>query len=463
MKKIALYAFVLLATAFTACTEDFADWAEPQGFEQEEAVGVSFSATAGASIDFATYEGETVTVFNPSVTMPEGATVSGYKLTVNGNDLPVDLNGQANTEEYESLVIALNGRRPTERTMTATVDAFIAIGNETLKASATIELKATPEAPVISANHYIIGAPSEWNPGCTTLKFNHSGKDVYDDPIFTITFPVTEGENWFAVTDDVSVEHANDWSYVFGCVEGNGNNGTEGQLARRSELSDDGSFNVVVNGDAKFIKMTINMLEYTYKIEKLNFGEYIYIPGDHVTDWNPALAPALASPAFDGVYTGFAYLNTQFKFTHARNWDNEYNYSSFSTYSDIFSGEGAGNINVSTPGFYYLEANVPAGSLTATPTAWSIIGAATGDTSWGTDFEMTYDNETGAWIYTGELVAGEFKFRANKAWDIDFGGTFEELVRGGGNLSIAEAGTYEVKLYLTRSTSDKLYCTVTKK
>ena len=41
MKKIALYAFALLATAFAACTEDFADWAEPQGFEQEEAVGVS--------------------------------------------------------------------------------------------------------------------------------------------------------------------------------------------------------------------------------------------------------------------------------------------------------------------------------------------------------------------------------------------------------------------------------------
>jgi hypothetical protein len=237
----------------------------------------------------------------------------------------------------------------------------------------------------------------------------------------------------------------------------------EGKLARRSELTDDGSFKVVVEGDAKFVKMTINMLEYTYKLEKLNFNEYIYIPGDHVKDWNPALAPALASPAFDGVYTGFAYLNTQFKFTHARNWDNEYNYSSFSTYSDIFSGEGTGNINVSTPGFYYLEANVPAASLTATPTAWSIIGAATGDTSWGTDFEMTYDNETGAWVYNGELVAGEFKFRANKAWNIDFGGTFEELVRGGGNLSIAEAGTYEVKLYLTRSTSDKLYCTVTKK
>lgn len=463
MKKIALYAFALLATAFTACTEDFADWAEPQGFEQEEAVGVSLSATAGASIDFASYEAETVTAFTPTVTMPEGATVTSYKLTISGNDLPVDMNGNVNTKEYEALVIALNGRRPTERTMPATVDAYIAIGDETFKVSTTIELKATPEAPVISANHYLIGAPSEWNPTCTTLKFNHSGKDVYDDPVFTITFPVTEGENWFAFTDDVTVEK-NDWSYVFGCAEGNGNNGMEGGIVRRSELpeGDDGSFKVVVEGDAKFVKMTINMLEYTYKLEKLNFSEFIYVPGD--PKWNPATAPAVCSPNYDGAYDGFAYLTTNgFKFVGDRedDWNPQWNYASFTTFSEGITGED--NICAPANGFYFIEANLATSSLTLTETTWSIIGAVTGDSSWGTDFDMTYDNETEAWVYTGELVAGEFKFRANKAWDIDFGGVFEELVRSGGNLSIAEAGNYEVKLYLTRSASDKLYCTVTKK
>ena len=465
MKKIALYAFALLATAFTACTEDFADWAEPQGFEQEEAIGVSFSATAGAPIDMATVTGETVSVFTPSVTA-EGMTSVSYSINVEGTTLETDGQGNVSVADLTKITETKFGKAPEQRTLAATVSAFIAMGDEVLKETAPIEIKVTLVAPQISNNYYIIGEPSAWDPTCTTMVFSHSDTNVYDDPIFTIVFAPVDNDGdgfcWFAVTDDVTVEK-NDWKYVLGCMEGNGNNGESGKIARRLDLEDDGSFKIPVDGSAKFIKMTLNMMDYAYTIEKLNFGEYIYIPGDHVKDWNPALAPALASPAFDGVYTGFAYLNTQFKFTHARNWDNEYNYSSFSTYSDIFSGEGTGNINVSTPGFYYLEANVPAASLTATPTAWSIIGAATGDTSWGTDFEMTYDNETGAWVYNGELVAGEFKFRANKAWNIDFGGTFEELVRGGGNLSIAEAGTYEVKLYLTRSTSDKLYCTVTKK
>ena len=63
------------------------------------------------------------------------------------------------------------------------------------------------------------------------------------------------------------------------------------------------------------------------------------------------------------------------------------------------------------------------------------------------------------------LTAGEFKFRANKDWALSFGGaSFEDLTSdNGANLKIEEEGNYEVKFFLTRSTSDKIYCTVTKK
>ena len=124
----------------------------------------------------------------------------------------------------------------------------------------------------ISENYYLIGSPSEWSPTCTTMPFSHSGKDVSEDPVFTIVFPVSDGECWFAVIDDTTVA-SQDWGYVFGCAEGDGNNGTEGTLKRRYDLTDGGSFKVVVNGDAKFIRMTINMKEYTYKIEKLQSND----------------------------------------------------------------------------------------------------------------------------------------------------------------------------------------------
>ncbi len=121
----------------------------------------------------------------------------------------------------------------------------------------------------ISENYYLIGDPSEWSPTCTTMPFSHSDKDVSEDPVFSIEFPVSDGEYWFAVIDDITVAAGSNWEYVFGCAEGNGNNGEEGTLKRRYDLSDDGSFKVLVNGDANFIRMTINVKEYTYKIEKI--------------------------------------------------------------------------------------------------------------------------------------------------------------------------------------------------
>jgi hypothetical protein len=112
-------------------------------------------------------------------------------------------------------------------------------GQAVLIDAGKVVLTITPEAPYISQNYYIVGAPSEWNPSCTTMPFNHSGKDVYEDAIFTVTFPVSDGETWFAIADDKTIE-ANDWPMLLGCAEGNGKNGTTGKIARRTELSDDG-------------------------------------------------------------------------------------------------------------------------------------------------------------------------------------------------------------------------------
>jgi hypothetical protein len=76
---------------------------------------------------------------------------------------------------------------------------------------------------------------------------------------------------------------------------------------------------------------------------------------------------------------------------------------------------------------------------------------------------MTWNAEDESWTATVELAVDEFKFRANDGWTINVGGSFDNLTQDGGNMKVAEAGTYEVKLFLTRSTSDKMYCTITKK
>ena len=61
---------------------------------------------------------------------------------------------------------------------------------------------------------------------------------------------------------------------------------------------------------------------------------------------------------------------------------------------------------------------------------------------------MAYNIEGGYWEVTTDQVSGEYKFRANHDWAINWGGTAEALAQDGANLTL-DAGTYTFKLYLT--------------
>lgn len=445
-----------LAATFTACTDDYTDWAEPQQNDPETAKSVSFTATAAEPIDFATLTTETVSLFTPNVSGEDVKEVT-YEIKLDNQVTLKTTDGTVAAVDLESAVISLYGRRPVERSMKSTISAFVNLGEQAIKKQAEVEVKATLVAPQISQNYYLIGAPSQWEPTETSLKFTHSGKDVYDDPVFTILFPVADGETWFAITDDKAVE-SNDWSQVFGCMEGNGQNGMEGKLARRADLGNDGSWKVEVNGDAKFIRMTLNMLEYTYKLEKINFAEYIYEIGNN-TQWE-GVCP-LASPAFDGNYRGFAYLDGEFKFRpNIDGWDGDWEMVEGTLAAGTLSSEGASNLpGPETPGFYCLNVNLTDMTYaTEEVKTFGIIGTAAG--SWDVDLPLTYQKEEGCWTATVDLVAGEYKFRANGAWGINLGGSLDALTFDGGNMNLAEAGNYTVKLFAV--CDGKSYATLTK-
>lgn len=89
--------------------------------------------------------------------------------------------------------------------------------------------------------------------------------------------------------------------------------------------------------------------------------------------------------------------------------------------------------------------------------AWSIIGDAA--KGWSTDVVMTYDCAQNAFTYTGPFKADIYKFRygGNAGnWKANLGssGTTGVLVQDGGNLSIAQAGTYTVTLKPASLNSD---------
>lgn len=197
----------------------------------------------------------------------------------------------------------------------------------------------------------------------------------------------------------------------------------------------------------------------------------LYLPGDY-QGWSPGTAGTVAAPAdgvykTGGVYEGFIYEPAggtyHFKFTSAPDW-NHINYGDGGTAGTLSTDGLAGDLVLPGAGFYELSANTTTLTWTATPITWAIIGDATPN-GWGTETPMTYDVANHVWKITLNLIkAGSFKFRANNAWNIDFGidptdnriyYADNPIFGGGGskgglnNLSVTEDGNYTVYLDLS--------------
>jgi len=462
LKKI-LFGVALLAT-FTACTDDYTDWSSPQANAQTDAVTFGDGSVSSVSlIDFAyiTDDQKTVQVCNMQAPTASDASYSpSYKIHLGSSTYDLDESGNMSVADLKDYVETNYGKAPTRRDIEATVEMWLSNGTTTVKTatSETFTVSTLLVAPYISEHYYLIGAPSAWSPTETSMPFSHSDTNVYDDPVFTVTFPVADGQTWFAIADDKTVA-SGEWSDVLGCKEGNGNNGMSGNIARRTDLNDDGSWVINVDGDAKFVKMTINMMDYTYTLEKLNFGAYIYEIGNE-SSWSTG--HALAGLNYDGQYTGFAYLNGEFKYKpNADNWDGDYEMASGDAYEGTLTESGSANISAIVEGFYMMSVDLV--NMTYKHTLISTIGVIGDATAggWNSDVDMTFDSSDGSWnISNLTLTDGTIKFRANDAWDINWGGDVNGLVANGENISVT-AGTYDIKLF---PICDGLStCTLTKK
>ena len=196
----------------------------------------------------------------------------------------------------------------------------------------------------------------------------------------------------------------------------------------------------------------------TIKPTTPEFEPFIYFIG--ATDGWATPDQKLASPSRNGLYTGYCYVadpngwGLAFKFQRVQgSWDDEINAGTFTTKTGV---TGDNNIEVAEEGVYYMEVNLAASTITATKvTAMGLIGDFNG---WGGDVEMTWNATDFCYEATeAPVTAAGWKFRMNNDWAINLGGTLDNLVGNGDNLSAV--GT-TIKLYPTRKTSDNIYCTV---
>ncbi|MGY3090256.1 hypothetical protein ACVWYF_003311 [Hymenobacter sp. UYAg731] len=142
------------------------------------------------------------------------------------------------------------------------------------------------------------------------------------------------------------------------------------------------------------------------------------------------------------------------------------------TTGNLASGS-ASELTLAGPRMYRIRVNLATNTLTAVATDWGVIGSGTtGDgTGWNQSVPMTYSVADKVWKLTNYNMPGsgtnnEFKFRANDAWDINYGDSkttpnASKLDQDGNNLKTAGPGRYDIVLDLNNP--DKYTYTLTKK
>ncbi len=456
MKRNLLYSLAL-ATLFVACDDDdYKDWAEPQHNEPETAQNVTFSATSVSAINLADITGDSVGIFTPSLQAEEGATVT-YKVILNDEQtLEADANGFVIVQELNDAIANLYGKRPVERTMAGVVNAYVNVNEQVVKATANIEVKVTPSAPVISSAYYLVGDMFGWDAE-HMQKFNHSDKDVYEDPVFTLIFTTTADNQYWKIIPQENVDGENFWANpgVVG-VAVDGDDSMEGTLINESA-------NAGKIAKAGMYSMTLNMMDYSYTIKEI-VPEY-YVVGA-MQGWNPneegmtcMLYPQSKmvhsyTTKYEGdanlkLWLGSDFGNWDFCFGSATNDDNSAAGSLVST--------GAGAIVCPEKGAYYtFIADFSSMSYTWTkltdqaPAEYTQISLIGDFNEWKKDADMQQVTPHNWYIAGLEVTAGGIKFRENHAWTTSWGG---KHVLAEQNYGVAEAsndnltitaGTYNV-------------------
>lgn len=463
IKKILLGMTLLMA--MVSCTEDYTDWGNPQTNPQEEAVAFGNGSVAPVDvINLADVTGDKVKVASiVAPTSTKDTYTPSFKINFDGQTFDIDADGNMAKADLVNYITGKWGKRPTERDIDATLDAWQSNGSTAAKmaTSETFQVKAIPEAPVIEEGYYLVGDMfttddvNGWTKGVAKA-FNHSDKDVYEDPVFTVSFETTKADQYWKIIPKKNIDADDLWA--------------PGVVGPKVD-GDDSMTGALTNGDAKAgkiakagkYKLTINMMDYSYTIEEVNYDPFIYFIGS--TDgWISSDQKLALVDDAKGVYTGYVYLAdpNEFKFQRAPgNWDTAIGAGTFVSFAGAAIGVDNGNLGVNAgEGVYYMDVNLSEGTITATKV--ETMGIIGGFNNWAGDEPMKWNAEEYCFEATFKapnagVTADGWKFRVNGGWDINLGGSINNLTAGDDNITVAGK---TVKLYPTRKTKDNIYCTV---
>lgn len=471
IKKILLGMTLLLG--MVSCTEDYTDWGNPQSNPQEEAVAFGNGSVTAVDVinlaDVATEKVKVASIVAP--TSSDAAYTPTYKINIGGQAFDIDAEGNMAKADLVNYIVDKFGKRPTERDIDATLDAWVSNGATAIKmaTSETFQVKAIPEAPFIDAAYYLVGDLTKWGLD-TKLKFAHSDADVYEDPVFTLMFTTTKDDQCWKIIPQGNVDKGNIWAVenapngVVG-IEEDGDKAMSGKLLTTNSKGNKAGAGKLAK--AGIYQMTINMMDYTYSIKQIAPEYYLVGALQSWSDQNMSClmtAETAMVQNFTTKWTGDANLKIWLGSDFGK-WDNAFGSASgdgASAAEGKLKANGGAIVCPEKDAYYTFTADFSTMTYKWTklanqnPTEFkyvSLIGVG-GKWNEGDDIDLKQVAPHNWYLAKQEIPAGGLKIRADHKWRDDGNWGFAEgqnyeskgtLITSGGSSNISvPAGTYNI-------------------
>jgi hypothetical protein len=212
--------------------------------------------------------------------------------------------------------------------------------------------------------------------------------------------------------------------------------------------------NIVLPGSTAdaYYKLTFNDATriYTMTVVRYPYPSELYlVGGSTVAGWTPPNSVPFIKTA-DGKFEMYTYLTAAgggFKFLQVKDWVGDWGKGD----AGKVVQEGENNLEVLTDGFYRVAVDFTNMTYSVQAVDFGIVGSATPG-GWDNDTDMTFVGGLGSYTWEVDVMlgAGEYKFRANDGWDINFGkGDSDGTLKfNAGNIVSPGAGNYHVEIVL---------------
>ncbi|OJU43264.1 MAG: hypothetical protein BGN96_01980 [Bacteroidales bacterium 45-6] len=294
MKKL-IYILSLLFIGFTSCNEDFNEGISPQSNPQEgaqsfEGLTLKLGSNFNNALSLANFAVTDTLKAIEATASPELNAKSKIEYTLEISktadfakvaEMDAGTGSQLKVADLNTAFRTIFGNSPAQKDVYVRCKAYIVEGTSRIQYGDYFNFGSTKVTPIPldvtidEAYSLVKNAGSSWDVANMTV-FNHSSENVYDDPIFTLTFQTTANNTMikFVPKSLLSQVQNNVWTGVVGAK-------TDGTTDLTGDLTTSNSGSIVI-ATAQWVKVTLNMMTSKYTVELLGqISPYLWTPGAH--------------------------------------------------------------------------------------------------------------------------------------------------------------------------------------